>query len=229
MDVRRPHRRATLAAVAGLLALALAASPRPAGALPLLGERLTLGSDPERPALAVALAAEPRRGDALDFDLLGAPTAPTVSADDALMRRRAKLLRVHQGVGLGLLGLQLATTVVGQLNYSDKYANGPVTGRYELSHSVLAYATLGVFALNGTLALLAPRPPGKQGRGLDRVTVHKLGMLAATVGMLAQAGLGIYADRREGYLDQERYATAHLAIGYATFAAVGVAVGALVF
>jgi hypothetical protein len=36
-------------------------------------------------------------------------------------------------------------------------------------------------------------------------------------------------DRREGYLDQERYATAHLAIGYATFAAVGVAVGALVF
>lgn len=230
--------RETLALAA--LAAALLAAPSSASALTLLDAELTLAPAVARPSLALVVADEPKEGEkgaakeeskeepSLDFDLLGpAPEAPKV--DDSRMHRRRTMLKAHQAIGLGLFALQLATTVAGQLNYSDKYANGPVTGKYELTHSVLAYSNLGVFALNGTLAFLAPSPPKKVSRGFDRVTLHKIGMLTATAGMLAQAGLGIYTDRREGYLNQDQYAKAHLAIGYATLAAVMVGVGALVF
>ncbi len=222
MDVhlRSAPRRAT-----GVALALLAAAPLPARALPLLERDLALGSAGAAPSLAVVLAAD--EGPSLDFDLLEPPKAVT-QVEDGRMRWRRRLLKTHQGVGLGLIALQLATTVVGQLNYSDKY-NGGQTGRYEASHTVLAYSTLGVFAVNGTLALLAPRPKGKTSRGFDRVSLHKLGMATATAGMIAQAGLGIYTDSREGYLNQEKYAKWHLAIGYVTLAAVEVAVGALVF
>jgi hypothetical protein len=220
------HPRSAPGRAASLALALLALAPLPARALPLLDRELALGSAGDAPSLAVVLAAD-EEGPSLDFDLLE-PPPPVAPVDDGSMRWRRRLLRTHQGVGLGLVALQLATTVVGQLNYSDKY-NGGVTGRYEATHTVLAYSTLGVFAVNGTLALLAPRAKGKTSRGFDRVSLHKLGMLTATAGMLAQAGLGIYTDRREGYLNQEKYAKAHLAIGYATLAAVGVAVGALVF
>ena len=33
-------------------------------------------------------------------------------------------------------------TVVGQLNYSDRFANGPSTGRYELAHQITAYSKM---------------------------------------------------------------------------------------
>jgi hypothetical protein len=45
--------------------------------------------------------------------------------------------------------------------------------------------------------------------------------------MAAQVGLGIYTARREGYLDQQDTAQIHLAIGYATLAAVATGVAAL--
>lgn len=222
-----------------LLALAAALAPSPARALHLLEEPLSLRDSmpagavllaaarpapaPARPGLAAA------RPGSLDFDLLGKPP-PVRLEDETRMRRRRSMLNWHQGIGMGLVALQLGTTVVGQLDYSDKYASDPAqTGRYELSHSVLAYTTLGVFAVNGAIALLAPRPKASPRRGFDRVWVHRLGMLAATAGMLSQGALGVYTDQREGRLDQAKYARTHLVLGYATAAAVGVAVGALVF
>jgi len=225
MNVRRSRIGAAGAAAA---ALALLAAPRPARALHLLEEELALADRPARPSLAVALAAATPDEPSLDFDLLGAPPAAR-AVDDRPARLRRTMLKTHQAVGLGLVALQLATTAVGQLSYSDKFGSGaPMTARYEQTHAALAYSTLGAFAVNGALALFAPRPTGKPARGFDRVTLHKIGMATATAGMLAQGALGIYTDRREGYLNQERYARAHLAIGYATLAAVGVAVGALV-
>jgi cytochrome b561 len=165
----------------------------------------------------------------LDFDLLGKPPEPKVAIDDEAMKRRASMLGIHQKLGLGLAALTLATTVVGQLNYNDKYgANPPVTGKYEAAHTVLAFTTLGVFAIDGTIALLAPGNPVKTDR-YDRVTVHKVGMALATVGMLAQGVVGVYANQQEGRIDQAKIARTHLVIGYATLAAMAVAVSALVF
>lgn len=226
MNVPLARSRARIAAAGCALALALA--PSAARGLGLLDEPLSLDA-PSRPVL-VALAAAPSSDPSLDFDLLGTPPPVAPSADDRAMRRRRGMLKLHQGIGLGLVGLHLGATVVGQLNYLDKYgSSAPRTGRYELSHSVFAYSTVGVFAVNGVLALLAPTPKAKAKRGFDRVSLHKLGMAVATAGMLTQGVLGVYTDRREGYLNQQDYAKAHLAIGYATFAALGVAVGALVF
>jgi hypothetical protein len=176
------------------------------------------GGEPPRPA-------EPEKP-SLDFDLLGAAKPPPEPVDPGALRLRRRMLGVHQGIGLGLLGLQLATTAVGQLNYSDRFG-GPDTARYKLSHKALAYTTLGVFAVNGAVALLAPS--AKAPRKLDRVMVHRIAMLTAAAGMAAQVVLGIQTRDRVGRLDQERLATTHLAVGYVTLAAVLAGVGAIVF
>lgn len=251
----RLQRLVALATAACLLALA----PRPARALSLLHEepsladaQLSLLDEPlsldDRPApvLLVALAddakskdsksggsaksGEAKPGDSsLDFDLLGKPP-PTAKVDDAAMHRRRSMLKWHQGLGIALYALEVATTVVGQLNYNDKFSSGaPNTNKYKATHAVLAYSTLGLFVVNGSLALLAPEPKGPPKQHWDRVSWHKLGMGLAALGMAAQAGTGIYTASREGNLNQQDYAKVHLGIGYFTFAAMSLAVGALVF
>jgi hypothetical protein len=219
--------------VAGRLALGAAAAllvavPAAAPAAPrLLDGGLRLGALPAASA-ALALAAEPPP---MDFDLLGEPKEPppAVAADAARLRRRQAFLGVHQAAGIGLFGLQLATTVVGTLNYFDKFADGPNTERWRRPHTALAYTNLAVFATTGAIALLAPSAPGRRSAGLERVSVHRIAMLAATIGMATQVALGIYTSRREGFENQERVATAHLAVGYATLAALTAGVAVLVF
>jgi hypothetical protein len=169
--------------------------------------------------------APPKPG-SLDFDLLGAPTKEHPIDEGALQLRRT-MLTWHQGMGLGMFALQLATTAVGQLNYDDKFG-GDNTGKYAQPHAILAYSTLAAFAAAGTLALLAPRP-FERDEGFDRVALHKLAMFTAAAGMLAQAVLGIWTQSREGYLNQQSIGTAHLVVGYVTLAAVATGVGAIVF
>lgn len=175
-----------------------------------------------------AAQATPAPG-SLDFDLLGAAQAPAASGEDRVLARRRTMLKIHQGVGLGLVALQLGTTVVGQLNYNDKFGGDANTDKYRLTHAALAYTTLGVFALNGALALFTPNPPQKVHHGFDRTTVHRISMFTAAAGMAGQAALGIYTSQREGYLNQPDVAKAHLALGYVTLAALLTGVSALVF
>ncbi len=163
----------------------------------------------------------------LDFDLLG-EGKPALHVDEGALRRRRTMLNVHQGFGLGMFAVALANTVVGQLNYSDRFASGPSTGKYELTHKITAYSTVGLFAVTGLLAVFAPNPIPKSG-GFDRVTLHKIAMATATAGMVAQVALGIWTSSREGYLNQPDIATAHLVVGYVTFAAITLGVGAIVF
>jgi hypothetical protein len=166
------------------------------------------------------------KSESLDFDLLGAP-AKAHEVDEHALRLRRTMLNWHQSVGLGMFALQLATTVVGQLNYDDKFG-GANTGKYVQPHAVLAYSTVAAFIAAGTLALLAPAPL-KRDEGFDRVALHKLSMFTATAGMAAQIVLGVWTQSREGYLNQQSFGTAHLVIGYVTLAAVAAGVGALVF
>lgn len=171
-------------------------------------------------------SASPPPPGSLDFDLLGAP-APTKRVDEGALRLRRTMLTWHQGVGLGMFALQLATTAVGQLNYNDKFG-GDNTNKYVQPHAILAFSTLAAFAAAGTLALLAPSPI-RHDEGFDRVKLHKLAMFTAAAGMVAQGVLGVWTQSREGYLNQQTIATAHLAIGYVTLAAVAAGVSALVF
>jgi hypothetical protein len=211
-----------------VVALALALAPARAAALTLLERDLSLDGAP-RPELRVALAAAaPADGPSLDWDLLGEPPKPQVPKEDPSLRRRRSMLNMHQAAGMVLYGLQLTSTVVGQLNYNDKFGIDN-TGRYKLTHQVVVYTNLAAFATAGGLALFAPGAKGPKPEGVDRITVHKIAMAVATAGMLAQGVLGIQTARREGYLDKQDYGKAHLAIGYATLAAMSVGVGVIVF
>jgi hypothetical protein len=179
-------------------------------------------------------AAAPKKAAAqgsLDFDLLGDAPAPSpdAAATDAALKTRRKLLNWHQGLGLTLVALEVGTTVLGQLSYNDKFSgSAPAnTNKYRVPHAAFAVSTLGVFAANGIIALLAPAPARKL--QLDRVMVHRISMALAAVGMAAQAYYGFHTSGREGYVDQASIARTHLAIGYATFAAFAVGVGALAF
>jgi cytochrome b561 len=207
------------------IALLLLAAPRSAAAGVYLDEELVLDLAGPAPAPTGAKPSDL----SLDFDLLGKAAPPAVKIDDAALKKRASMLQTHQKIGIGLAALTLATVVVGQLNYSDKYgSNAPVTGRYEATHTVLSFTTLGVFAVDGTIALLAPSNPVKRDT-YDRVTLHKVGMALATAGMIAQGVVGVYADQQEGRIDQKSIAKTHLIIGYSTLAVMAVAIGALIF
>jgi hypothetical protein len=164
----------------------------------------------------------------MDFDLLGEAKPPADAPDAGKMRWRRRMLTAHQAMGFGLVALQLGTTAVGQLGYSDRFASGPQTAKWDATHAAFAYSTLGVFAVNAAVALLAPSPVERTWK-MDRVMVHRIAMFTAAAGMLAQGALGIVTARRDGYVNQERFATAHLVLGYATLAAVGTGVGVLVF
>lgn len=167
----------------------------------------------------------------LGFDLLGpdGSAAKPTPVEDAQVKRRRTMLTLHPLLGIGLVAAETATAVVGQLNYNDKFGGGPGSDRYRMPHRILAFTTGGLFVATGLVALLAPNPLGKEHQGVDRVLLHKIGMVAASVGMAAQIILGIYTAQREGYQNQKSLAVTHLAIGYATLAATYVAVGTIVF
>jgi len=211
---------------AAVLVLALLAMPRPAVACVFLDEPGAPQSASQQPK-----AEEPPpnavTNPPLDFELLDAKK-PLVPVDDAAIRRRRTLLSWHQGVGLGMFAVALANTVVGQLNYSDRFASGPSTGRYQLAHELTAGATVAAFTATGLLALFAPTPLPKTD-GFDRISLHKLATGAAAAGMAAEVVLGLYTASREGYLNQPDFAAAHLIIGYFTFAAITLGVGTIIF
>jgi hypothetical protein len=201
--------------------------------LALADPAATTPVSPGQPDLTVpAAAAQPAKKaqapGSLDFDLLGDAPKPAVAIEDPSLRTRRKMLNLHQGLGLGLLGLQLASTVTGQLNYNDKFGTAN-TARYKQTHQLLTYTNLATFAVVGGIALFAPGDKHAPPSGYGRTTIHKVAMGLATAGMVAQGLLGIQTSRREGYLDKQDYGRAHLVIGYATFAAMAVGVGAIVF
>lgn len=174
------------------------------------------------PAGAAALA--PAAGGDLNFDLIDEQKPKEadpaekarLAAMDKKVRLRRQLLTWHQGIGFATLGLLAATCVLGQLAYNDKYGGGDDTGVYVPYHQSFAgLASLG-FATTGILALAAPNPYPKKLK-FDTAMVHKISMIAATAGMVAQIILGIVTTVREGNVDQRDLALGHLAAGYATF------------
>jgi hypothetical protein len=208
---------APLALLISIVASAATAREHPAsGAL-----KLVVGPSAEEPP-APARQDKPSQSD--DFDLLPPEKPPDADAlarqaelSRALSRRR-ELLGLHQLAGFATLATMTATVVVGQLNYGDKYGGGGDTGKYRTAHQVLAYGTTGFFAAAGVLALLAPSPFEKPLR-LDTATLHKVSMMVATAGLVAQVVLGIVTAHAEGSLSQRDFALAHQIIGYTTWAA----------
>ena len=190
-------------------------------------------AEPSRLVLHLAVADAPAAIDqpSFDFELLPKQTraAEDQARDEELARSivtRRRLLELHQGFGIATVALLAATVVVGQLSYSDKFG-GANTGQYELAHGWLEAGATLTFVTSGLLALLAPVPFEKKPGGFDAVTIHKWSMLVATLGYAAEIVLGIITVAREGHLNQQAVAEAHLVTGYVTTAAVATGVGAL--
>jgi hypothetical protein len=166
-----------------------------------------------------------------DFDLLPATKAPDPVEQAKLeseIALRRKMLQLHQLGGFLTLGSMTATVVLGQLDYSDKYAGGGDTGRYHLWHRWFGFATAAIFAATGSLSIFAPTPLPKPLR-LDTAAIHKTSMAVAGAGMLALIILGPVIASKEGQLSQRDWALAHQIVGYATLAATATGAVALTF
>lgn len=198
-------------------------------AAPALGD----GPRPaEEPPPAPSPPPEPSPSPSLDFDLLP-PVAPETSPrrDRALERavkQRRRTLRLHQGLGLATWTALAATTIVGQLDFDDRFRGGGDTGKWHGAHRTLALSTSVLFAGTGLLALVAPEPYEKKTR-FDTATVHKASMAIAAAGMAAQIVLGISARGRAGSLRERDLASAHQILGYATFGAMTAGAVVLLF
>jgi hypothetical protein len=169
----------------------------------------------------------------MDFDLLEpseaaeAPRLVDPELEKSIARRRT-MLTLHQTLGLATLTTLAATIVVGQLHFNDRYRGGGDTGRFDGWHTGLVIGSSSLFAGTGLLGLLAPTPFKKELR-LDTITLHKIFVSLATVGMLTQVVLGIVTGNNEGRLSQVDLATAHQVVGYATLGAVGAGALMIVF
>lgn len=206
-----------------LLALLLLAAP-PGPAAP----------GPASPAPPDLSPAPPASGPApsLDFELLP-PTRPAAAAADPAFERRVArrrtMLELHQGLGLATWTALAATTVVGQLDFDDRFRGGGDTGRYRGAHRALAYGTAALFTTTGLLALLAPEPYLKRPARLDTATLHKVSMAVATAGMVAQVLLGVAARGKAGSTRERDLAATHQLVGYATLGAMTVGTVVLLF
>lgn len=169
-----------------------------------------------------------------DFELLPPEKAPDpadVARGRELSRelsQRRSLLQLHQLGGFATVGAMVATSVVGQLNYNDKYGGGGYSGRYIVPHRWLGIGTAAIFTATGLLAVFAPSPLSKPLR-LDTVAVHRVAMAVATAGMLAQIILGPLTASKEGQPSQRDFALAHQIVGYATLAATTTGFAVLFF
>ena len=196
---------------------------------------LTLAAPPASPApapdLSVQAPSSPAPAPSLDFDLL-APAAAVAAVDPAqeqAVDRRRSMLKVHQGLGIATVATLAATSVVGQLDFNDRFRGGGDTGQYHTAHKALAYGSAALFTTAGLLAVLAPEPYAKKGGRADTATVHKWAMGVATAGMVAQIALGIAARGKAGTTQERDIAAAHQIIGYTTLGATTVGAAVLFF
>jgi hypothetical protein len=126
----------------------------------------------------------------------------------------------------------LAACVVGQLNYGNLYGSGGSgSGAYILPHEILVYSTAMAFVATAGYALFAPKPYAKPLK-LDTGLLHRVAVLGASAGMVAQMVLGFVtartADAGNPY-NLERNATAHAVLGWTTFGLMTVAAASWVF
>ena len=172
----------------------------------------------------------------MDFDLFKDDPAPAAAPamDPKLgleIERRRSMLETHQILGLTTLGVMAATCVLGQLDYNDMYGSGHAgSGNYLWPKRVGAYATTGLFISTAVFSVFAPVPFEKHSEGLDRITIHKIAVIGASLGMAAQMGLGIVAARSaDAGHQRESMAQAHMIVGWSTLALMTTAAATWVF
>ncbi len=176
------------------------------------------------PTPSAAAASKPA---GLDFDFFppesgsaaGSKRAARDVRIDELARTRRHRLHVHQVLGMTTWALMGASCVIGQLNYNDLYGGGSGRGNYLMPHRLLVYSTSILFGVTAAYALLAPQPYKRPLR-FDTGLIHRIAMIGATAGMLAQVVLGFITARTAdagnptGLAEKAKI---HAIVGWSTF------------
>ncbi|MBE4752112.1 hypothetical protein G4177_28515 [Corallococcus sp. ZKHCc1 1396] len=215
-------------------------APPPQEAAPAAPTPAPAAPPPVTPDVAPPVSATPEPQDAagspsepgLDFDLLTPEAEATAGLLDpeleGQLKTRRTMLKLHQGLGLGMAGGLTAATVLGQIQFNRSFRGGGDDRSLLAWHRGVVIGTSLLFATVGTLGLLAPDPVERDFQW-DSVTFHKIFMSLATAGMVAQAVLGILATQSYGELSEPKYATAHQVVGYATLGCVAAGIVTLTF
>lgn len=190
-------------------------------------------------------SAKPAQGhDSLQFDFFGgeaaaatagAPARPGLDLDAKTVEGKAGtrrwMLTVHQTLGITTWALMAATVVVGQLNYNQLYGGGGGSNKWQTPHRWLVLSTSTAFAATGAFALFAPSPYQRPLR-FDTALIHRLAVIGATAGMLAEIVLGWTATHQADAGNPHNlrtYARAHQVIGYSTLGFLTIAGAVWVF
>ena len=140
---------------------------------------------------------------------------------------RRWMLTTHQTLGISTWTLMVATVVVGQLNYNQLDGGGGGSLKYQTAHRWLVVTTSAAFAATASFAIFAPSPYERPLR-FDTGLIHRIAVIGATAGMLAEIVLGWAATHRAeaGNPNHLRtYARAHQVVGYTTLGFLTVAGG----
>jgi hypothetical protein len=180
---------------------------------------------------------------ALDFDFFGGQPADSAQSGagattgastldiEGQERTRRWMLRTHQTLGIATWLALVATVTVGQLNYNELYGNGGGQNTYQTPHRALVITTSALFAATATFSILAPTPH-KRPLQFDTGLVHRIAVIGATLGMVAEGVLGWVTTHQADAGNRHNLAAmaqAHQIIGYTTLGFLTVAGAAWVF
>jgi hypothetical protein len=178
--------------------------------------------------------------------LVGAPTralaAETNNEPAERAAKRAKLAIYHRSFGITTWISLAATTTIGTIRYANVIGFGeplcapggsPIFGRtwgcgdgLQIQHLVSASFTTGSYITARTLAALMPDPGYERS---PRLRLHRALSWVHLAGMVAMPILGFATSATDDPEAREQLATAHLIVGYSTFATLSVAAAVMTF
>ena len=129
------------------------------------------------------------------------------------------MLRTHQVVGISTWTLMAATVTIGQLNYNQLYRNGGGSTKWQTPHQILVLSTSLAFAATAAFAIFAPTPY-KKPLHFDTGLVHRIAVIGATMGMVAEGLLGWWSTHQANAGNPNRLSSmvlTHQIVGYTTF------------
>lgn len=176
-----------------------------------------------------------------------AATVPAAAQDDD-WQRRAAIVALHRPMGITTWFSLLATTTIGTLRYANVVGFGdplcaeggsPIFGRdfgcgegHRTWHLISASFSTASYAVTRVLAALMPSVPEDELAGTAfgrRLFWHRLLSWVHLAGMIAMPILGFAASSTNDPADRDDLATAHLIVGYTTFAAVSASAALMIF
>lgn len=174
----------------------------------------------------------------LDFDFFGekpvgasrAGTAvgnlePAAADLEQRAQRRRWMLKTHQTLGIATWALMAATVTLGQLNYNQLYGGGGGSTKWQTPHQTLVLSTSLAFTATAAFAIFAPTPY-KKPLHLDTGLIHRVAVVGATLGMVAEGVLGWWTSHQANAGNNNNLRTmarAHQIIGYSTFGLLSIA------